>query len=116
MIKFIENNNYILFTIVNVNFHACKNGNWCYQKGTKGQYTRCGSVSSDGLTCYNPEIRYGSTIGGKPGAMGPWYQYSTEWCRQLFPTANIIRGTAKHTVSYLVFLLLKLRHVESSIF
>ena len=42
---------------MNVNFHACKNGNWCYQKGTKGQYTRCESVSSDGLTCYNPEIK-----------------------------------------------------------
>ena len=88
---------------MNVNFHACKNGNWCYQKGTKGHYTRCGSVSSDGLTCYNPEIKYGSTIGGKPGAFGPWYQHSTEWCRQLFPTAKIIRGTAKHTISYLVF-------------
>ena len=75
---------------MNVNFHACKNGNWCYQKGTKGQYTRCGSVSSDGLTCYNPEIKYGSTIGGKPGGIaggpgkGSVNGDSPDWCDHYF--------------------------------
>ena len=32
-----------------------------------GQYTRCKRVSSNGRTCHNPEIKYGSTVGGKPG-------------------------------------------------
>ena len=56
-----------LFTIkVNVDFRSCIN-NWCYQHGTMGQYTRCKRVSNNGRTCHNPEIRYGSTVGGKPG-------------------------------------------------
>ena len=95
---------------MNVNFHACKNGNWCYQKGTKGQYTRCATVSNDGRTCYNPEIRYGSTIGGKPGGTRDitGYEPTTEWCRQLFPTTKILKGTVKYRVSYLVVFLLKL--------
>ena len=32
-----------------------------------GQYTRCKRVSNNGRTCHNPEIRYGTTVGGKPG-------------------------------------------------
>ena len=106
MIK--ENNKYIL-QIVNVNFHSCIH-DWCYQKGTKGQYTRCATVSNDGRTCYNPEIRYGSTIGGKPGGTRDTggYEPTTEWCRQLFPTTKILKGTVKYRVSYLVVFLLKL--------
>ena len=99
-----------LFTItVNVDFRSCIN-NWCYQHGTMGQYTRCKTVSNNGRTCHDPEIRYGSTIGGKPGGMGGGYgyNYATLWCRQLFPTTGIMRGTVKYMVSYLVFLLLKL--------
>ena len=88
---------------MNVNFHSCIH-DWCYQKGTKGQYTRCTTVSNDGRTCYNPKIRYGSTIGGKPGEMTQ--SYIKDWCKQLFQT-SIIRGTATYRVTYLVFLLLK---------
>ena len=54
--------------------------------------------------------RYGSTIGGKPGGAYGYagaYGPITEWCRQLFPTTKIIRGTAKYRVSYLVVRLLK---------
>ena len=81
-----------------------------------GQYTRCKSVSNHGRTCHTPEIRYGTTVGGKPGG---WLMQgltsstagrtkgSTEWCKQLFPTTSIIRATAKYTVTFLVFLILK---------
>ena len=51
---------------MNVDFRSCIN-NWCYQHGTMGQYTRCKRVSNNGRTCHNPEIRYGTTVGGKPG-------------------------------------------------
>ena len=92
---------------MNVNFHSCIH-DWCYQKGTKGQYTRCKTVSNDGRTCYNPEIRYGSTIGGIPGSFNEGYM--KEWCKQLFPTSSIIRGsaTSRPRVTYLFVLLLKM--------
>jgi len=54
---------------------------WCLQEGTLGQYTQCESVSPDGLTCYNPEIRYGSVEGGIPTQHGG-NRYD-EWCQQL---------------------------------
>ena len=54
---------------MNVDFNSCIK-NWCFQHGTMGQYTRCKTVSNNGRTCHDPEIRYGSTIGGKPGGMG----------------------------------------------
>jgi len=50
------------------NFQNCVN-DWCYQNGTSQQFTKCGHASSDGKTCYNPEIRYGSTVGGHPAKM-----------------------------------------------
>ena len=98
---------------MNVDFNSCIK-NWCYQHGTMGQYTRSKTVSNNGRTCHDPEIRYGSTTGGKPGGIaggpGKGYVYgdSTDWCRSLFPATGIIRGTAKYMVSYIVFLLLKL--------
>ncbi|MBL6691411.1 MAG: hypothetical protein ISP91_13560 [Pseudomonadales bacterium] len=61
-------------------FQACV-GQWCLQDGTREQYTRCESASSDGLTCYNPEIRYGNVEGGIPSQHGG-NQLST-WCGQL---------------------------------
>ena len=98
-----------LFTIkVNVDFRSCIN-NWCYQHGTMGQYTRCKRVSNNGRTCHNPEIRYGFTVGGRPGG---WLMQgltsstagrtkgSTEWCKQLFPTTSITRGTLVYKVTY----------------
>ena len=99
----------LLHIIVNVDFNSCIN-NWCYQHGTMGQYTRCKTVSNNGRTCHDPEIRFGSAIGGKPGGIGDtiYYKHATDWCRQLFPTTGIMRGTVKYMVSYLVFLLLKL--------
>ena len=89
-----------------VDFNSCIN-NWCHQKGTMGQYTRCKSVSNNGRTCHNPEIKYGSTIGGKPG--GVWHvstqtNFLTVWCRQLFPMATKIYGSARYKVIYLAFL------------
>ena len=50
---------------MNLGFHLCIR-DWCLQSGTKEQYTRCKAASEDGRTCYNPTIRYGSTIGGHP--------------------------------------------------
>ena len=81
-----------------------------------GQYTRCKSVSNNGRTCHNPEIKIGSNIGGKPG--GVWYgpdkgtgcfldrrhictNALTEWCKSLFPTTPKIYGTALYKVIYL---------------
>ena len=55
-----------LLIYYNIDFRPCIN-NWCYQHGTKEQYTRCKRVSNNGRTCHNPEIRYGTTVGGKPG-------------------------------------------------
>ena len=89
-----------------MDFNSCIN-NWCHQKGTMGQYTRCKSVSNNGRTCHNPEIKYGSTIGGKPG--GVWHvstqtNFLTVWCRQLFPMETKIYGSARYKVIYLAFL------------
>ena len=75
---------------MNVGFHKCIH-NWCFQKGTKEQYTRCKKVSEDGRTCYNPTIRYGSTIGGHPTNHGNGI---SKWCKQLFPHSIVIRGNA----------------------
>ena len=71
-----------------------------------GQHTRCKSVSNNGRTCHHPEIKYGSTIGGKPG--GVWHvstqtNFLTVWCRQLFPMATKIYGSARYKVIYLAF-------------
>ena len=79
---------------MNVDFNSCIN-NWCYQHGTMGQYTRCKSVSNNGRTCHNPEIKYGNTIGGKPGGNNG----GTDWCKQLFPTTSIAIGTFKFKVT-----------------
>ena len=73
---------------MNLGFQRCVN-DWCYQHGTNQQYTKCKNASEDGRTCYNPTIRYGSTIGGYP-AEHPKNDI-LEWCRQLFPTST---GTA----------------------
>ena len=75
-------------------FHRCVK-EWCYQKGTKQQYTKCKSVSKDGKTCYLPEIRYGSTVGGRPAKNGS--NNILQWCKQLFPTST--RGTATYSNS-----------------
>ena len=75
-------------------FHQCIK-KWCYQKGTKQQYTKCKSVSKDGKTCYLPEIRYGSTVGGRP--VKNRNNNILQWCKQLFPTS--IRGTATYSNS-----------------
>ena len=52
-----------------VGFHLCIH-NWCPQSGVNQQYTRCERASEDGRTCYNPSIKYGSTIGGYPVQSG----------------------------------------------
>merc|ERR1719369_1485148 len=76
------------------NFHGCIK-TWCYQKGTKEQYTKCQTVSPDGKTCYNPEIRYGSTASGSRPIFFPGeFTNIPEWCKQLFPTSS--SGTATY--------------------
>ena len=79
---------------MNVDFNSCIH-DWCLQKGTNQQYTRCKTVSKDGRTCYYPTIKYGSTTGGSPAKHG-----STDiagWCQQLFPT-SIYGGTATYNI------------------
>ena len=112
---------------MNVDFNSCIN-NWCYQNGTRGQYTRCKSVSNNGRTCHYPEIRYGYTVGGKPGFVmdhNVWKQGirkigdlpiwkrgrggATEWCRQLFPTSLIYRGSTTYKVIYYLIVILLLK-------
>ena len=66
---------------------------WCPQIGTDGQYTKCDDASADGQTCYNPEIKYGSTVGGRPVVLTERCyrgiknrsQETLDWCKQLFP-------------------------------
>ena len=90
-------NEYSIFLgIINkpTSFKKCVN-NWCYQKGTKQQYTNCKSISNDGKTCYQPEIRYGSTIGGHPAK--DKRNNILQWCKQLFPAST--RGTATYSSS-----------------
>lgn len=56
---------------------------WVAQGGTRSQFTRCASVSVNGLqrTCNTPEVRYGTVEGGVP------YQHPgndlNAWCLQL---------------------------------
>ena len=82
----------IKFLYIYVGFHSCVD-EWCFQKGTNQQYTRCKTVSKDGGTCYNPTIRYGSTTGGSPVKRGG--NDIAGWCQQLFPT-SIYGGTATY--------------------
>ena len=86
------------FIYIYVDFHSCVD-EWCFQKGTNQQYTRCKTVSKDGRTCYNPTIRYGSTIGGRPAltVLHP-ESYISDWCKQLFPSS--IQGTATYKGRY----------------
>jgi len=62
-------------------FRKCTGDNWCLQANTFGQYTRCERAEDHGQTCINPEIRWGSTVGGVPteylGGNFDW------WCAQL---------------------------------
>ena len=75
-------------------FHKCVN-DWCNQQGTNEQYTKCEKVSPDGKTCYNPEIRYGSTASGSRPIFYPGkYTNISQWCKQLFPTSS--SGTATY--------------------
>ena len=80
-------------------FLTCVN-EWCRQAGTNDQYTKCGSASSDGKTCHNPEIRYGSAVGGRPVKVNHLSdaQRSAElllWCKQIFPNSK--KGTAVYS-------------------
>ena len=90
----------ILTIKIYVGFHACIH-KWCLQSGTTQQYTKCQSVSVDGRTCYNPSIKYGSTIGGIPNKHGQrsWHGHNVykEWCQQLFPTSNIIKSSVTYS-------------------
>ena len=62
-------------------FAKCQN-KWCLQKGlTKPQHTKCESVTNNGQTCNNPEIKYGTTTGGLP-AKHRYNNYEI-WCEQL---------------------------------
>ena len=82
---------------MNVDFNSCIH-DWCLQKGPNRQYTRCKTVSKDGRTCYNPTIRYGSTIGGHP--VKHKLNDIDDWCRQLFPTTIKGQGIATYSTNY----------------
>ena len=60
---------------------------WCKQNGpTKPQYTMCESVTNNGNTCLNPQIRYGTTTGGIPTKRERNSNMDTDmktWCQQL---------------------------------
>ena len=80
-------------------FRNCVN-KWCLQAGTGGQYTKCNSASSDGKTCYNPQIRFGSTVGGRPVKSCCYSDVAHSetlliWCKQMFPKA--MKGTAVYS-------------------
>jgi len=69
---------------VDPNTKFCGNAKFgtCKQSGLKyPQYTTCGSMSANGLTCYKPTIQYGNTKGGAPAKHGS-NRYG-EWCKQL---------------------------------
>ena len=54
-------------------FAKCRN-KWCLQKGlSKPQHTKCESVTNNGQTCVNPEIRYGTTSGYFLSPINPKY-------------------------------------------
>jgi hypothetical protein len=62
-------------------FVKCQN-EWCLQKGLqKPQHTKCESVTNNGKTCNNPEIKYGTVTGGVPCEY-PSNNYE-KWCEQL---------------------------------
>ena len=62
-------------------FAKCQN-EWCLQKGLqKPQHTKCESVTNNGKTCNNPEIKYGTVTGGLPWEY-PSNNYE-KWCEQL---------------------------------
>ena len=54
---------------------------WVAQTGTNSQFTKCDSVTDNGYTCINPEIRYGTVTGGIPHDHSD-NNYNT-WCTQL---------------------------------
>ena len=85
---------FLVNLLIYVGFNSCLN-RWCHQSGTNQQYTKCGRVSEDGRTCYNPSIKYGYNTGG--------YVYNNQnnnaykqWCQQLFPTSNIISSSVTY--------------------
>ena len=82
---------FLVNLLIYVGFNSCLN-RWCHQSGTNQQYTKCGRVSEDGRTCYNPSIKYGYNTGGYPYNNQNNNAYK-QWCQQLFPTSNIISAT-----------------------
>jgi len=95
-----DDNNASLSTDCFIGFNACVD-DWCLQQGTQEQYTKCESASSDGLICYNPVIRYGSTTGGVPCSHGG-NQYN-QWCQQLGFSGYTTTSTNTISTSNMLF-------------
>ena len=98
-LKYFMETKYILVRflvnlLIYVGFNSCLN-RWCHQSGTSQQYTKCGRVSEDGRTCYNPSIKYGYNTGGYPYNHGS--NNYKQWCQQLFPTSNIISSSVTYS-------------------
>ena len=77
-------------------------GVWHPQAGTNGQATWCASVSNNGLTCHNPQVRYDSIVGTPR-------QHSsnniTVWCNQLgFGSAGSITYSSSTCVGGSLFM------------
>jgi hypothetical protein len=63
-------------------FAKCQN-EWCLQKGLqKPQHTKCETVTNNGTTCNNPQIKYGATTVGLPIEYSENVHYG-KWCGQL---------------------------------
>ena len=75
-------------------FLNCVN-KWCHQDEERHghhQYTKCDSASSDGKTCYNPQIRE-NDLTGRPTKETKHSDTEQsegllQWCKQLFPYAK----------------------------
>ena len=81
-------------------FNECVS-DWCVQAGTLDQATKCNSSSSDGLTCYDPVIRYGTTEGGHPCEhSGNDYE---AWCQQLGFSGYTVHTTSSMSVAGKLF-------------
>ena len=76
-----SNTRYLIFFAPLGIFSDCNN-QWCLQQGlNKPQHTKCESVTNNGNTCNNPQIKYGSVEGGIPMTHnGNDY---VKWCNQL---------------------------------
>jgi len=87
-----------------VGFRKCTGDNWCLQANTRQQYTRCLRAEEKGKVCINPEIRYGSAIGGWPMTQGQDSRKFDWWCVQLgFGSRAVVKTATRYCAVGAVF-------------